>query len=230
MEINRQQFTAHKGDVILFYPGDTYRAHADGEECNFLVTFFALETGSNIDLLAQRNYAGIYRHSQIKKASEKFFGEYIKNFQEQLSPDFQQYASFLNFIAELSPHLGRQIPFYAHARQTPNLRIHRLLEYMNEHCLEPLSNRELASRINMSEKYFISFFHSHIGKSPKQYLTECRMKHALVLLADSENTLTRVAEQLGFTDSYTFSKAFKRYYGEAPGTLRKELFIDKSLQ
>ena len=27
------------------------------------------------------------------------------------------------------------------------------------------------------------------------------------------NTLTMVAEQLGFTDSYTFSKAFKRYYG-----------------
>lgn len=223
IEINKQKFTAYEGDVLLFYPGDTYKAYANGSECNFLVTFFALETGNHIDLLERKNCGGIYRHSQIAAASRQFYNDYLEGFQNQIEMDFQQYARLLNFIAKLTPYFGQQIPFRAKVSSAEDLRIHKLLEYMNEHYPEPLTNRELASFMGMSEKYFISFFHSHIGKSPKQYLIECRMKYSLVLLADSRNTISDIAMRLNFTDQYSFSKAFKKYYGEAPSSFRKQL-------
>ena len=77
--------------------------------------------------------------------------------------------------------------------------------------------------MGMSEKYFIQYFHIHTGTSPKQYLVEKRMKHALLLLANPVNSLTYTAARLGYSDQYAFSKAFKKYYGEAPSSFRKHL-------
>lgn len=223
IEINQQTLTAREGDVLLFYPGDTYKAYAKGEPCHFLVTFFALETGNHIDLLEQRNYNGIYRNEQIFQASRQYLTEYFEGFRDSWEVNLEQYAGFLNFIAKCKPYFGKQIPFRVQAAPTADLRIHKLLEYMNSHYTEPLTNRELADFMGMSEKYFISFFHTHIGKSPKQYLIECRMKYSLVLLQDSHNTLSDIAMRLNFTDQYSFAKAFKKYYGEAPGSFRKQL-------
>lgn len=223
IEINKQTLTAHAGDVLLFYPGDTYRAYANGGDCNFLVTFFALETGNHMDLLAQKNYRGIYRNEQIRQASAQFIQEYFDGFQHSWDVNFEQYASFLVFIARLKPFFGAHIPFSTQLMPMGDLRIHKLLEYMNNHYLEPLTNRDFADFMGMSEKYFISFFHTHIGKSPKQYLIECRMKYSLVLLSDPCNTISDIAMKLNFTDQYSFSKAFKRYFGEAPSSFRKQL-------
>lgn len=223
IEINRQTLTAKEGDVLFFYPGDTYKAYADGGDCNFLVTFFALETGNHIDLLERKNYGGIYSGEQVRQASAQYFREYMDGFQNSWEVDFEQYAGFLNFFSKLAPHFGQQIAFSAQAHSSEDLRIHKLLEYMNTHYLEPLTNRELADFMGMSEKYFITFFHTHIGKSPKQYLIECRMKYSVVLLKDSRNTISDIAMRLNFTDQYSFSKAFKKYFGEAPSTFRKQL-------
>lgn len=223
IEINKQKLTAKAGDVLLFYPGDTYSAYADGECCNFLVTFFSLETGNHIDLLERKNYGGIYRNEEISRASEQYIQDSLEGLQSHWEPDFRQYGGFLNFFAKLNPHFGHQLAFYPQAAPTADLRIHRLLDYMNQNYLEPLTNRQLADFMGMSEKYFITFFHTHIGKSPKQYLIECRMKYSLVLLKDSRNSIADVALRLNFTDRYSFSKAFKKYYGEAPGSFRRQL-------
>lgn len=223
LEINKQTMTAEAGDVLLFYPGDTYRAYSSGGDCNFLVTFFSLETGNHMDLLGQKNYGGIYRGTEVRHISERYVQESMKGLRDRWEMDFGQYASFLNFFASLSPHFGKQIPFSAQLSPAADLRIHKLLEHMNSHYLEPLTNKELATFMGMSEKYFISFFHSHIGKSPKQYLIECRMKYSLVLLAEENLTISDIALRLNFTDQYSFSKAFKKYYGEAPSSFRRQL-------
>lgn len=223
IEINQQTLTAREGDVLLFYPGDTYRAYANGEPCHFLVTFFALETGNHMDLLEHKNYSGIYGHELISHASEQYLREYFDGFRNSWEINIEQYASFLNLVTRLKPYFGKQLAFNTLPMPPVDLRIHKLLEYINTNYLEPLTNRELADFMGMSEKYFISFFHTHIGKSPKQYLIECRMKYSLVLLKDSRNTLSDVALRLNFTDQYSFSKAFKKYFGEAPGSFRKQL-------
>ena len=223
IEINKQTLTAHAGDVLLFYPGDTYKAYANGEDCHFMVTFFTLETGNHINLLDRKNYSGIYRNEEVRNASGIYIREYLEGFRHSLEVDFEQYASFLNFIATLTGHFGLQIPFSPQASDPADLRIHQLLEYMNNHYLEPLTNKDLATFMGVSEKYFISFFHAHIGKSPKQYLINCRMKYSLVLLKDPNNSITDIAMRLNFTDQYSFSKAFKKFFGESPSSFRKQL-------
>jgi len=43
----------------------------------------------------------------------------------------------------------------------------------------------------------------------------------LDLLANTEYTLQEISSKLNYSDQYSFSKAFKLYYGDAPGTFRK---------
>ena len=222
IEMDGRTFRARSGDVVLFYPGDTYRAYTDEEGCSFLVTFFTLETGNKLDLLENRPLAGVYSSAQIKAACKAFCRDYHTFFQNNLTPTMKHYGAFITFLAELLGEIPAQA-FHDAPIPTEKLPLHDILDYMNRHYLGGLTVKELAQQMGMSEKYFIQYFHIQTGTSPKQYLVEKRMKHALLLLADPDNSLSYTAARLGYSDQYAFSKAFKNYYGEAPSSFRKHL-------
>lgn len=221
IKINGKVLSATAGDVLLFKPGESYRAYCTGSCCNFLVTFFSIDTGNYINLLESQNATGIYNNPSTKIISNQLCREYLDCFQTLLSPSLKLYASFLTFFAALAEYFGTQTFFQDEALEAPLLKIHELLAYMDSHFADNISIKDLASFMGMSEKYFIHYFHIHIGKSPKQYLIDSRMKYALELLANPQNTLSEISAILSYSDQYAFSKAFKNYYGEAPGTFRR---------
>lgn len=59
------------------------------------------------------------------------------------------------------------------------------------------------------------------GTSFRTLLAESRCSAAESLLKDHRLTMTDIASRLGFSDSSTFSQAFKRWYGVAPQVYRK---------
>lgn len=46
-------------------------------------------------------------------------------------------------------------------------------------------------------------------------------KMAVKLLADESISINRIASSVGYSDTFTFSKAFKRHFGESPSDYRK---------
>jgi AraC-like DNA-binding protein len=54
-----------------------------------------------------------------------------------------------------------------------------------------------------------------------QYLTQWRMLLAANLLARSGNTLSQIAEEVGYETDTAFSRAFRREYGVPPATWRR---------
>ena len=55
-----------------------------------------------------------------------------------------------------------------------------------------------------------------------KYLTEVRMEKAKILLANPENKLLTIANQVGYEDAYYFSHCFKKYTGISPLEYRKK--------
>lgn len=223
LEINNRTFTVTEGDVIFFYPGCRYKAYTKEQECSFLYASFSLQTGNSIDLLEGNNYSGVYRNPKIATACKEF---YVQN--EALNANwgaiaFLQYMAFMSFFAAVAPFFGEQEPFYEKTAKPSDMRIRRAMNYMHDFHREPLTNAELATYLGMSEKYFIRFFRAQTGISPMQYLQNYRMQQSLTLLADPDNSLSDIALQMNFTDQFSFSKAFKRYYGESPSVFRKQL-------
>jgi AraC family transcriptional activator of pobA len=59
------------------------------------------------------------------------------------------------------------------------------------------------------------------GRSTKQLITDRVILEAVRLLRFSDLSIKQIAARLGFSDQFAFSKAFKRYRGEAPLDFRE---------
>lgn len=94
-----------------------------------------------------------------------------------------------------------------------------LAEYIDRHISEPLTNRLLADLCGYSEKYFISWFRKQFGGTPYAYIKRKRMEIAHMLLSKYKYPVSLVAKQVGYSDPYTFSKAFRSFYGSSPSVL-----------
>ena len=78
----------------------------------------------------------------------------------------------------------------------------------------------LAREVGMSRSGFSARFTSLVGDSAKRYLTHWRMQLARLQLQESSDSLAVLAERFGYQSEAAFSRAFKREFGVAPGSVR----------
>ncbi|MEM9533519.1 MAG: AraC family transcriptional regulator [Pseudomonadota bacterium] len=79
----------------------------------------------------------------------------------------------------------------------------------------------LARETGMSRSGFSARFTALVGDSALNYLTRLRMQLAHRDLRESDDTLARIAERVGYQSESAFNRAFKRVVGCPPGALRK---------
>ena len=90
-----------------------------------------------------------------------------------------------------------------------------ILQYLNGHLAQPLSIDELAGRFYISKYHMMRRFRAETGYSIHNYVTEKRLLLAQQLL-QSDVPLRTVAEQCGYQDYSTFSRAYKKQFGCSP--------------
>ena len=102
-------------------------------------------------------------------------------------------------------------------------RIHKVQDYIEKHIGQSLTIEELANAAGFSKYHFSRIFQGMLHESLAHYVNRIRMENALFLLAHrSDKNITDIAYELGLSDSATFSRAFKNYYGVSPSEYRKE--------
>lgn len=79
-----------------------------------------------------------------------------------------------------------------------------------------LSVEQLAAGVHMSDTWFRKQFKHEMGVAPKKYITDLRLEHAQSLLNAGYDTVSVVAEKVGFRDAKNFSTAFKKRFGYSP--------------
>jgi AraC-like DNA-binding protein len=79
----------------------------------------------------------------------------------------------------------------------------------------------LAKEVGMSRSGFSARFSNMVGESAMRYLTHWRMQLARVQLQETSDSLAVLADHLGYKSEVAFCRAFKRVFGESPGSLRK---------
>jgi AraC-like DNA-binding protein len=84
----------------------------------------------------------------------------------------------------------------------------------------------LAQAVGMSRSAFASQFTRLVGEPPLHYVARWRMLKASQLLKQDKQTLAEVAIAVGYESEAAFSKAFKRWSGQAPGSYRRDQRTD----
>lgn len=96
--------------------------------------------------------------------------------------------------------------------------------YMKEHIRVRLPVQEVAAYVNVGYENFRKIFTKHYGISPGNYMIQQRIHKAESLLSEGMMSVKEVALYLGYIDSFTFSKQFKKVTGRTPSAF-KRLFI-----
>ncbi|WP_143873505.1 helix-turn-helix transcriptional regulator [Catenovulum sediminis] len=80
---------------------------------------------------------------------------------------------------------------------------------------------EMSKLVNYSAPHLHRLFQKYFSRSPIQHLIFLRMERAKYLLINTAWTIEHIAEQVGYTDVFNFSKRFKKSVGIPPGKFRK---------
>lgn len=78
----------------------------------------------------------------------------------------------------------------------------------------------LADRVCVSRSTLASRFSKLVGQPPMQYLTQWRLQLAVNLLRSTNDSMAKVAAQIGYDSEAAFNRAFKRQVGVPPATWR----------
>ena len=78
-----------------------------------------------------------------------------------------------------------------------------------------------AEELEVTKTNLINQFRKEVGETFPAYLTNLRLRKAAELLITKDLSIAQVAAAVGMPDMITFSKQFRREYGEPPTTYRK---------
>jgi len=101
------------------------------------------------------------------------------------------------------------------------LRIANAITYIETNIQKPINLDELAQIAEMSKRSFIRAFHAAVGSSPISYLIQLRVNRAAELLRSTDDSITDIALQAGFSDGNYFTRQFRKALGASPRDYRK---------
>ena len=216
IEYKQQKYSLSEGDVFFFYPEVIYHA-TSSNGCSFFFVHFDAVLGNNYQALHFHPFDGYYAHDEIKDILAPLVASVISMQKKEHFAELSTHGALMLFLANIMKMRYTEDADASTSSHNSELaRLHHVLIYINHHLSEPIYVKELASYINLSEKYFITFFKKAMGVSPITYITQVKMKKALEYLHEQNYSVKEVATLVGYSDIYTFSKAFKKVYGISP--------------
>lgn len=94
--------------------------------------------------------------------------------------------------------------------------------YIRLHHADPTLTLEVISQhVNFSPTYLCGIFKEVVGQTINQYLTDCRMRRAQLLLQTTNMRIHEVALDSGYSSSSYFIKTFRKSTGVTPQEYRR---------
>lgn len=94
--------------------------------------------------------------------------------------------------------------------------------YIDDNFTEKITLADLAEYVHLSPSYFQRLFSKVNGISPREYITEKRLKYAIDLILTSDLDMLEVAMSCGFNSQSYFNYCFKKKIGISPIKFREK--------
>lgn len=216
-KVGKEQFHLHAGDTFLVYPNTEVSYVADQTEpWEYCWVGF---TGSDASMIL--NATDFTREHPVIKDTP--MGDAIKR---QLLHIYDARGNEFKHAVEMTGRLYTALALFMHNATKSNVHasvnqyVQKGIEYISSNYSYPITVEDIASYVGLSRSHLFRSFETVLGQSPKEYLTDFRMKQACYLLEHSNLSITAIAISVGFDNSLYFSKTFHKLKGISPREYR----------
>lgn len=226
----RRDYEGNPGDVFIFRPSEPHWIlTADAEQpakwimvlftpsivravpegYRLLAPFYAADLASPL-IPAQSEHAGRIVAAAELAVSEEERGETGWQARQHMAFIDVLVASYRYFRSSGS---GEQA--------WTNEGIFRVIEQLLSRHAEEIDSEEMIRLSGLGKTWFYNSFKGVTGLSPNDFVTRLRLQTAFSMLQLPDKSVTCIAFECGFQSLSYFNKAFKKYWGVTPGSLRK---------
>lgn len=110
----------------------------------------------------------------------------------------------------------------ANRNEAEILREEMLRKYIEMNLCNDISLENLSDYLGMNPNYVSRMFHTLMGKTFIEYVTEMKMKRACQLLVQTNHTVQEISDLLGYRSTPHFIRVFKEKYGSTPKAYQKQ--------
>lgn len=225
-ECTGESYTVLPNNIFLSQPGDLHRLtnNHKGVVCYWMVFKYPPRGQSIFDLQASESQTlvkklrGINRH--LFSADPALLDVFKEIFTVADSTDDHLRTLRLRIL-----FLRVLLSLLDSANRAPTISgLHQITEIaklMRNRPYHKFTTAEMAEHVNISESRFISLFRQIVGLPPHAYLISCRMNEAKRRLLDTEDSITQIAHDLGFSSAQHLSSQFFRIYRLSPSQFRQ---------
>lgn len=101
--------------------------------------------------------------------------------------------------------------------------VERAIRFIADNLDRPIDLAEVGREVVLSPNYLTTLFRQHTGISLGGYIKKKRIERAKVLLVSSAVRIKDVADAVGFSDPFAFSRSFRSEVGCSPSQFRSRI-------
>ena len=221
---DRQSFTAGAGGVLLFDAGAGHEIWAAGAPARILTLqlshgfcsrFYPQIRSIRFGCRGLSSCLGPEQLPALRRAMLLALSNYLRDTPEAPFACMAQINAIFAILLGGTPY--RVLSDTENMTQTRNAeRMHRILHYLETHYSEPVRLSEIAEREGLTQTYLSHLFREQLHIPFQEYLARLRLEAAMLLLRQSDTTLTDAAYACGFSDPKYLNRSFQKNLGMSP--------------
>lgn len=234
--VNNQSFHLKEGDIIFCNSNALHSGEMEHQEdCSYIPVTFdpKLIYGFFQSTICTKYVEPVIQNLAVCAMHIDYTESWHETFRKKMlevialdkeKPDFYELDISIRMQIMwrlLVEHLPHQL-LPAASDLTEYERIRKILSYIEQNYMNPITLAEVAEHIHLCESECTRLFKRHMNTTLFSFLQEYRIERSLEYLSTHES-ISNIAGKTGFSDSNYYSKVFSKIKGCSPREYRKNL-------
>jgi AraC-like DNA-binding protein len=202
----------HERILISFEPNSFLPLSAVTTEID-LPTFFKKYKG----LVTLHDYEKLH----IEALFMRIFSEFLQKQVHYEAQILLTLSELLLYIARIFPSHASQNPIHSHSLK--HVKVNEISDFIASHYRSSLSLNVLAEHFYLNKSYLSRIFKEISGFNVNEYINIIKIQRAKDLLITTQDSISEIAQHLGYTSLTYFERMFKQYTDITPLRYRKKM-------
>jgi len=209
---------------VFFIPPDSFHRHGDpSKQATWSVRFHADAVDGHVRgvLAALAIIPAQSRCYMVPESDRLRWEERMRYLRYELQAAGSRDADAVRMVLR---SILLDVANLAHLEQADSLLrrgvLDRVFKFIDERYRHPIGLRDVAEVAQLSPAYLTDLIRRETGKPIHQWITDRRMYAARILLAQTDSSVSAIADEVGFSDASYFSRQFCKVVGKTPRAWR----------